>query len=116
MGKKVVIVSKSSEIGSDIIEMDRGHVLKRLSDSGGEWLTNTDIEEIKDSGVIVEGKDGKKRPIKADTLVIATGLVPSKELYEALNGKVPELHNVGDSCEARMIVNAIHEGFFAGFT
>lgn len=116
MGKKVTIISRQPEIAREIFEIDRGHILIAFADHGGKCLTNTDTKKITDKGVVVVDKDGNKQTIKADTVVLARGLTPRNRLYEALKGQVPELHNVGDSKEPRVIMNAIHEGFYAGFT
>ena len=38
--------------------------------------------------------------VEADTVVIAVGLEPRRELAEQLQGKVHELHAIGDCCQA----------------
>lgn len=116
MGKKVTIITRSPEIGNEIFEIDRGHILLALEDNGATWLTNTETKKITDKGVVVTDQESKSKTIRADTIVIARGFAPRKELYEALMGKVPELYNIGDSRDVRRIKNAIHEGFHAGFT
>jgi 2,4-dienoyl-CoA reductase-like NADH-dependent reductase (Old Yellow Enzyme family)/thioredoxin reductase len=116
MGKKVTIISRQPEIAREIFEIDRGHILIAFADHGGKCLTNTETKKITDNGIIVINKEGKEQAIKADTVVLARGLTPRNKLYEALLGKVPELYNIGDSKEPRVIMNAVHEGFYAGFT
>ena len=43
--------------------------------------------------------------------MLARGLVADNELYYELEGKVPEIHLIGDSVEPRKIWEAVHEGF-----
>jgi 2,4-dienoyl-CoA reductase-like NADH-dependent reductase (Old Yellow Enzyme family)/thioredoxin reductase len=115
MSKKVTIISRQPDIAREIFEIDRGHILLAFNEHGGKSLTSTETLEITDDGVIVQDKEGKKQAVKADTVVLARGLTPRTALYEALKGQVPELHNVGDSREPRVIMNAIQEGYYAGF-
>ena len=47
----------------------------------------------------------------ADTIVLAVGLMPQRELVEAVQNKVPEVYAIGDCVEPRKVINAIWEGF-----
>ena len=51
--------------------------------------------------------------IAADTIVIAAGSTANNDLSQALEGKVRELHSVGDCVEPRRILEAIREGWKA---
>ena len=66
------------------------------------------------SGLVITDSEGKEKLIEADTIVLAAGTLPNRELYEALKGKF-EVKLAGDSSEPRSIREAIHEGFEAGF-
>lgn len=72
-------------------------------------------KEITGEGIIAADNEEKTQIIKADTVIIALGLKPRRDLYEALKGKVSELYMIGDSVEPRKILNAIHEGFFMAY-
>jgi len=50
----------------------------------------------------------------ADTVTLATGSLPTKELASQLQNKVPEIHLIGDCLEPRGIKEAIEEGFSVG--
>ncbi|GAI23903.1 unnamed protein product, partial [marine sediment metagenome] len=50
----------------------------------------------------------------ADTVVLAMGMVPDKDLLTGLEGKVPMVHVIGDCLEPRRIAEAIEEGFRMG--
>jgi 2,4-dienoyl-CoA reductase-like NADH-dependent reductase (Old Yellow Enzyme family)/thioredoxin reductase len=109
-GKRVTMIVRS-DIAFDIEENNRAAILTRLTQRGVKWFTYTKTEEITEKGVIAANQQGRQN-FQADTVVVATGLKPRKELYKALKDRVPELYAIGDCIEARKILNAIHEGFF----
>ena len=49
--------------------------------------------------------------IPADSVVIAVGDKPNTTLYDELNGRVPELYNVGDSASAGLIATAVNQAY-----
>jgi thioredoxin reductase len=55
-------------------------------------------------------KDGKTVFLKADNVVLATGVRSNRILAQSLQGKVPQLYEAGDCIEPRRILEAIHEG------
>ena len=77
-------------------------------------LTSCRCQEITDHSVIYQDKEGTVHEIPADTVVIATGDRPDPSLYEALEGKVPELYNIGDSNGAGVIAKAVNQGYYCG--
>jgi 2-enoate reductase len=76
-------------------------------------LTDTALSEVTDEGVIVVDKSSQKITVPADTVVIAVGLVPDRELCSSLKDSVPNLHVVGDAVEARNIMHAIWDAYEA---
>ncbi len=117
-GKEVTIVERSPEMALqvELYAGSRGALLLMLDKKGVASLTNMKLEEITDQGAVVSDKEGVKRVIEADSVVLALGFTPRKTLYEALKGMAPEVYAIGDSIEPRGIGNAIHEGFFRGST
>ena len=86
-------------------------------------LAETGTLEIADEGAIVVGKDGKRRLLEADTVVLAVGAKSNRNLFEALKDSELEVYAIGDCVELRKVVNAIWEGdsarrgwFRAGFS
>lgn len=77
-------------------------------------LTSTSCEEIKEGSVLVTAAEGKKETIPADTVVMAVGYNANDGLYKALEGKVPEIHCIGNSAKPRRILEANSEGYQAG--
>ena len=112
-GKKVTIVEVLDSVARDMYSVNRMHLLKLLSDAGVEILTETRVLEITGEGVGVAGKDGKKRTLVADTVMLAVGLRAEDELVEQVGEGVPEVYAIGDCREPRKVINAIWEGFRA---
>ena len=110
-GKKVTIVEALEEIARDMCKPNRMHLLQLLKDEKVDILTESNVLEIKDEGVVIENKSGKRNTLSADTVVVAIGLKSNDELSEALRDKVPELYVIGDCVEPRKVINAIWEGF-----
>jgi len=111
-GKKVTMVEESDTHTNPVYSIDlycRVFELGRfVQDEKITVLTNTRAVEINDTGVAVEGPDGKKT-LEADSVIIAYNRKACKGLYQALKGKVKELYEIGDCKEARSIQWAIEE-------
>ena len=77
-------------------------------------LTSACCEEIKEGSVLVTTAEGKKETIPTDAVVIAVGYNANDGLYKALEGRVPEIHCIGNSAKPRRILEASSEGYQAG--
>ncbi len=66
-------------------------------------------KEVTDEGVIVEDREGVRKLIAGDTIVFAIGLQCNNGLKSKLEGKVPELYEIGDCVKARKIIDAVAE-------
>ena len=87
-------------------------LMEMLAESKVNWVTNVDAREITADGVVlIDKKEGHEQTLKADTVVLARGLIVDNKLYDELEGKVPELHMIGDSIKPRRIWEAMHDGF-----
>ena len=72
-------------------------------------ITDVKYKEITKEGVKYVDAEGKEQLVSADTVILATGRVPNRELYDALVGKVPELYDIGDCWRPDKIGTAIHD-------
>jgi 2,4-dienoyl-CoA reductase-like NADH-dependent reductase (Old Yellow Enzyme family)/thioredoxin reductase len=57
-----------------------------------------------------EAAEAAERTVAADTVIVALGREPNRELSEALKGKVPEVYEVGDAVRVYDIRHSIHSG------
>ena len=119
-GKHVVLVEKEETFGKDLDVISWAAVEKlfnRLTAEGKlEIRVQTAIKEILDDCVVVTEADKTEKRIALDTLILALGYTPRREISDPLTDLVPETYLVGDASDARRIRHAIHEGFIAGFT
>jgi len=81
-----------------------------LRESGVTVLTGTKLLEINGGGAVV-ASGGESSVLEADTVILAVGFRPVSSLLEALEGKVPELHGVGDCVRPGKILDAVWGAF-----
>lgn len=74
-------------------------------------MVDSKVTKITKAGLIIRNKMGKKKMIKADTIVLVVGRHSKNKLPQALKGKIPEVYVVGDLVKPRHILEAISEGF-----
>lgn len=86
-------------------------VIKRLGEDGVKTMCGAETEKITDKGLVVKTADGK-HVIEADTVVLALGDKPNRQLYQKLFGKVPELYMVGDCVKPAKVMEAINDGAY----
>lgn len=106
--RQITLVRRGERIGDDIGRTVRWIVMKELADHSVQTVTGVEYEEINERGVVVI-KDGERRLLEADTVVLATGLTPRDGLAGALAGKVAAVHVVGDAREVRDALAAVAE-------
>ncbi|NLW90367.1 MAG: FAD-dependent oxidoreductase, partial [Syntrophomonadaceae bacterium] len=111
---KTVTVLDPGEIVMDVesppMPKLRKHFRQQLEEKKAEILTNVKFEEIKDKGIVITTKEGQKRTIDADNIILAMGQEPKNELARKLEGKVPEIHVIGDCLQPLGIMEAIDAG------
>ena len=108
-GKKVTILEMLGRIGADIGRTTRWVTMQRLRSLGVKMERNAKVEEITDKGVRVS-RDGGSDFFEADSVVLAVGMEPNRQLTRELEGKVKALHVIGDSAEPGKITEAIESG------
>lgn len=116
--KKTVTILKiraDTEIAQDLNLFSREKLLQELDQNGVTILTNFAIKEFTTERALVNDNAGKQHTIIADTIVVALGFKAQSELAEDLKDKVSELYLVGDCVNPRKLMEAIREGFLAGW-
>jgi 2,4-dienoyl-CoA reductase-like NADH-dependent reductase (Old Yellow Enzyme family)/thioredoxin reductase len=121
--------------GKDVVLMGRGgaetlakyypdprkmYILRQLTDikwprvtpegqrlSNPEVLYHITVESIADREIKTVNKEGVKRTIPYDTLIISRERKPNNELYEKLQGRVAEVYKIGDCAAIAEIREAI---------
>jgi len=126
--------------GKDVILMGRGgvetlakyypqsrrlYILRQLTDinlpratpelqriTNPEVLYYVTVETIADKEIRTVNKEGSKRTIPYDTLIISRDRKPNDDLYEKLQGKIPEVYKIGDCAaigEIREVILSANE-------
>jgi len=115
-GKKVTVLRRGRRMATRISPFVRRPLLDRLVEKGVVLRGGVTCKEITERGVLITDPEGKEELIEADTVVLATGAAPEVELVSELEGRVPQVQRVGDAREPREIIEAVHEGFAAGYS
>lgn len=115
-GKKVTIMRRGARLATKVNRSIREPMIERLRAKGAVMFTGVEYKKITDAGVEITDKEGQKRLVETDTVVLATGASPEDRLAAILKGKVPRLIRVGDCVTPRSIKEAVEEGYQAGMT
>jgi thioredoxin reductase len=70
------------------------------------------VDEVTDKGVNIITREGDRQTLEADTVMAVVPPAPNTALFEALKGKVSELHLIGDAKteESQLILGAVSDG------
>jgi 2,4-dienoyl-CoA reductase-like NADH-dependent reductase (Old Yellow Enzyme family)/thioredoxin reductase len=94
--EQLTLVEESGSVAGVLDGFRQAVVKGYLADEKVTILTGRKATEITDEGVKVMDKNWKVTLIPADTVVVSMGRVANTALATALEGKVPELHKIGD--------------------
>lgn len=109
----VTIVEMLPRIANDMEIFNRRGLMDALQEKKVIMLTEHEVNEVTDEGLIVTDKrKGERKLIEADWVILAMGSKPASELTEVLREKVPQLYAVGDCQQPRTIMAAVYEGAF----
>jgi len=124
-GKEVTLIGKTGEgsLGSDLPGSRRFWLLRKLTDLNlaretpeamrmynPEVLYNVEVGQITSSGIEISDKEGRKKTLPYDTIIIAQRFGERKandSVFNELQSKVPEIYKIGDCLQVRGIYEAI---------
>ncbi|MDB9823519.1 FAD-dependent oxidoreductase, partial [Deltaproteobacteria bacterium] len=113
--KNAILVEMLSDVSMDAFPIS-GILKAKLIDNGVEILTDTKIIGITDNGVTAIDRNQNNINVEGDRVILAMGLAPNTELYEAVKNKVREVYLIGDCAEPRRVGDATREGYLIGST
>jgi 2,4-dienoyl-CoA reductase (NADPH2) len=113
-GRAVMITEPSDKVGTGIPLLQWELLHLWLLRKGATILSGVRYQEVTDKGLVITDAEGIVRTLEADSILITLPLRPNPGLSEALQGKVPELHTIGDCKEPGLIMDAIASGFEVG--
>jgi 2,4-dienoyl-CoA reductase (NADPH2) len=109
-GRAVGLLEPGEQIAPEVGAKRRAEHMHRLDRAGVPVNTGVVIERITPAGVVVRRAAGDAHLIGADSVILAGTLEPDTTLADALRGRVPELHTVGDCTGLGLIHKATLEG------
>ncbi|MBN1453958.1 MAG: FAD-dependent oxidoreductase [Anaerolineales bacterium] len=112
-GKQVTLVEMLSEVGADMDTLAKAMLLGRLKNQGVTIYTRTKITELTKNEAIAQ-KDDKIIGFPIETVILAVGVRPNRDLAGALELSELEIHVIGDAFQPRKALEAIWEGFEVG--
>ncbi len=110
-GRKVTILEGSEQLASETALPLKWIVMDKLNKNKVNMLAGVRYDEVSSEGVVIITKEGLKKIIEADTIIVATGTEPDKELLTALEGKVPEIFLAGDCSKMSFIKDSVGDGY-----
>lgn len=113
-GKKITVIEMLDQMAEKMVNVARTILMGHLKGLGVELLTSCKCKEITENVVVYIDAEGQEHRINADTVIAAIGDKAENSLYQALQGKVGELYNVGDSDRPDSIATAVSEGYYCG--
>jgi 2,4-dienoyl-CoA reductase-like NADH-dependent reductase (Old Yellow Enzyme family)/thioredoxin reductase len=111
-GKTVTLIEMLANVGETLDPLPRAMLLNRLREYEVEIHVHTKVRALTPTGALVQ-KNGEETLIPLETVVLAVGARPDRELADGLAGSGLDLHIVGDAVEPRGIGEAIWEGYQA---
>lgn len=109
-GIKVTIVEAKDNIlsaGKPIPHMNKIMLIDLLKQNNVKVITSKSLLEVTDEGAVLIDSSFRRHNVTADTVAIAIGFRPDRELYNKLHGKVVDLYLIGDAYQAANIMDAI---------
>lgn len=115
-GKDVTIVTSKSR---DSFLRDAGvsgiGYMQKIVKAGIKVLNGNRLVGVKDHAAVLLDNSGKRSELEVDSIVISLGFVPQKELATQIDEETDiEVYTAGDCRSARLIQDAVHEGYIAG--
>ena len=113
-GRRVTIVHDGKALGEGITIEDQMRFFPWLDKKGIARYTEAKYEEVNDKGLVITTKEGEKKTLEADTILVTLPYLPNTDAIKSLEGKAPEIYTIGSCGEPGLIVNAIADGARVG--
>jgi 2,4-dienoyl-CoA reductase-like NADH-dependent reductase (Old Yellow Enzyme family)/thioredoxin reductase len=113
-GKDVVFVEMLDTFMNNVTFDEKLVYEERFKNLSVSIHTGKRLESVSDQGITFMDRYGIRTMIQADTVVLAAGFKPDRDLIDRLK-RVPKLQvfEVGDCVKPRKIFDAIHDGHLA---
>jgi 2,4-dienoyl-CoA reductase-like NADH-dependent reductase (Old Yellow Enzyme family)/thioredoxin reductase len=113
-GKEVTIVEMLPEVASDGVMGRKALLAQRLSELGAKIMTLATLKLITADGVVV-ARNGEEEVLTGmDTIVLAMGVTPVRDLAKQLEDRGTELYVIGDAENPASALEAFAAGAEVG--
>ena len=111
-GHKVTLLEMGDELAPDCGRMHRINLLYQIEHQENLTVVTGHVcTRLAPEGVYAcKQEDSAQVFFPADTIIVATGMAPDREMLESLRTLVPECYIVGDALRPRQIGQATREG------
>jgi NADPH-dependent 2,4-dienoyl-CoA reductase/sulfur reductase-like enzyme len=113
-GKEVTITRRQKRLAEKMVPSLRRIFLDFLRDHAVKIYTGVEYVELREKGLVIR-QEGNELLLPAETVVLATGSEPVREVHEEWERAGVKTIAVGDCVEPRDIASAIREGFEAAW-
>jgi 2,4-dienoyl-CoA reductase (NADPH2) len=113
-GRKVTIVHAGETLGDGIPVEDLMRLIPWLDKKGIVRYLEAKFEEVTAEGLVITTKEGEKKTIATDTVLVTLPYLPDTTIAKKYKGKAPEIHVIGSCAEPGLIYNAIVSGASIG--
>lgn len=111
--KQITVVEMLPEVGPDMDILAKSMLLGRLRNNHVKIYTSTRVNKLTRDTIFAQ-QNGGEIDFPVETVVLAVGMQPNRELAETLEQSELEMHIVGDAVQPRKVLEAIGEGFDVG--
>jgi NADPH-dependent 2,4-dienoyl-CoA reductase/sulfur reductase-like enzyme len=112
----VSVVEESDELGEGMNLYLKAKLIPWFEAKKVGLYPGAKYEEITPKGVTVTTKEGERKTLEADTVMIIERDRKNDALYKELEGRAPELYLIGDAREDKnaWLTGSVHEGARVG--
>jgi 2,4-dienoyl-CoA reductase-like NADH-dependent reductase (Old Yellow Enzyme family)/thioredoxin reductase len=113
-GRDVTLVEMTGDVAVDANIRQRPILLEMLGELRVKIETGMKGIEVTDAGLVCLDEEGNRRLFEADTIVIAVGTSPLREVANRLLDAALEVVQVGDCVKPQKVTEALYRGYHAG--
>ncbi len=111
--QKVTVLEMLPKVGADIGKSTKWIVYSKLKLFGVQLRTKVTVKSIAPGKVLIS-QDDQDQEVAADSVIIATGIVPQDQLADELKAKGLAVTVIGDARGAGSLIKSIAQGYRAG--
>lgn len=111
LGKDVTVAEMKDDWAADAYFMHKNAMNIYLRDSKVQIHTNTTAKAVTDDGLLCSTADGDLL-LEADTILLAAGMKPDRELADSFYNAAPRVFQIGDCIKAGRVLEAVTLGYY----